>query len=103
MTLLILLILSREGATTIETYICYGKEKTYNCILYSGADPNVYDYSKRDYQSVGSVHEFSDAGTGNPFVPADESLESVTEVSGPSSVFIPFEPIFLFNWSRGAK
>jgi hypothetical protein len=103
MTTLILFTLSIATAKNTETYICYGKEETYNCIKYDGNDPNVYDYSERYNQGSGRVYEFSDAGTRNPYAPADDEpgkLSTEIEPVNQTPVFIPYNPFYLFQLGR---
>lgn len=96
-TILLILVTLNVNADT-ETYICYGKEETYNCLRYTGNDPNVYEYTKRNSGSSGSVHEFSDAGTRNPYAPPDEDQRVASESSDTpvTQAFIPYNPLFLF-------
>ncbi len=96
-TLLIMMTLSTAIAD-IETYICHGKEKTYNCYRYTGGDLNVYDYPKLFNKINISVYEFSDAGTRNPYAPSDNEpgMTDDENDASVSPVFIPYTPAYLF-------
>lgn len=101
MITLILLTLNIATATTTETYICYGQEENYHCIKYNGHNPNLYDYSKRRDQGSGGVYEFSDAGTRNPYAPADDEPGQLNQDESRVSntpAFIPYSPVYLFPW-----
>lgn len=96
--IIFLLFLNLKGSS-VETIICQGKEETYNCSEFNGADPNVYDYSEQYNQTTVTIYEFDDSGTRNPYAPSDESNEEI--VKAPRSVintpvFIPYDPRFLF-------
>lgn len=96
---ILLIVMTLNTATAaIETYICHGKEETYNCYRYTGNDPNVYEYTKSFNKINISVYEFSDAGTRNPYAPSDNE-SGVTNDENNSSispVFIPYNPAYLF-------
>ena len=101
---LILLTLNISTAIAdIETYICYGKEETYKCVKYNGNNPDMYDYPVVYGKVTSSVHEFSDAGTRNPYAPPDSESGGVTSESGEKEstpVFIPYSPVFLFGYGK---
>ena len=106
MILLILLSLNPPIATAdIETFICHGKEETYKCYKYDGRNPNMYDYRGPHDRASFGVHEFSDAGTRNPYAPEDSESGEVgdnDQDSGSTSpVFIPYSPIFFFSGYGG--
>jgi hypothetical protein len=97
---LILLILKTPTATAdTETIICYGKEETYNCIKYNGHNPDLYEYNTNYEKLSSNVHEFNDAGTRNPYAPADNESGRIDENEKTEStpVFIPYNPYFLFS------
>lgn len=97
-TILLILVTLKTNAAT-ETYICYGKEETYRCLRYSGNDPNVYEYTKQHSSGGVTVHEFNDAGTRNPYAPADEDERIAIDSNAETPVtqaFIPYSPLFLF-------
>lgn len=100
--ILILMILNIEAkakTSDTETYICYGREKSYNCVKYNGRDSNVYEYTRNSSKSSGRVYEFSDAGTRNPYAPSDDEPTRLDEPATPTKdipVFIPYNPAYLF-------
>ena len=96
-TLLIMMTLSFAIAD-IETYICQGKEETYDCYLYTGGDLDVYDYPTLFNNINISEYEFSDAGTRNPDAPSDNESGVMNDENNGSEgpVFIPYNPAYLF-------
>lgn len=106
---ILLILLNLNDATakdTTETYICSGREESYNCVKYNGKDPNVYSYTSTRSDNSPSVYEFDDSGTRNPYAPADSegsrdgSADSIAKSDTP--IFIPYNPFYLYQ-SLGSK